>query len=72
MVVLLKDKPVVKIDKLFTDFIFSYFTVLEALYNFPRWIHLFGFPYMGVGGYPYLPGSNTTWGGGEDDIMLWI
>ena len=49
MVVLLKDKPVVKIvklrriDKLFTDLIFAYFTMLEALFNFPRWLHLFGF-----------------------------
>ena len=44
MVVLLKDKPVVKIvklrriDKLFTDLIFAYFTMLEALFNFPRCI----------------------------------
>ena len=51
-----------RIDKLFTDLIFSYFTVLEALFNVPRWMHLFGFPCIGVGGYPYLPGSNTTWG----------
>ena len=36
--------------------------MLEALFNFPRWMHLFGFPCIGVGGYPYLPGSNTTWG----------
>ena len=78
MVVLLKDKPVVKIvklrriDKLFTDLIFSYFTMLEALFNFPKWMHLFGFLYIGVGGYPYLLGSNTTWGEGEDNIMLWI
>ena len=48
MVVLLKDKPVVKIvklrriDKLFTDLIFAYFRMLEALFNFPRWMNLFG------------------------------
>ena len=49
MVVLLKDKLLVKIvklqmiDKLFMDLIFAYFMMLEALFNFPRWMHLFGF-----------------------------
>ena len=32
-----------RIDKLFTDLIFAYFTMLEALFNFPRWMNLFGF-----------------------------
>ena len=51
-ILLLNDKPVVKIvklrriDKLFTNLLFSYFTMLEALFNFPRWMHLFGFPYI--------------------------
>ena len=30
-------------DKLFTDFIFAYFRMLKALFNFPKWMNLFGF-----------------------------
>ena len=85
MVVLLKDKPVVKIvklrriDKLFTDLIFAYFTMLEALFNFPRWMHLFGFLSVSEseGTLIYLdliqPGGEvkTTLCSGFNELGLW-
>ena len=32
-----------KIEKLITDLVFAYFTMFQALFNFLRWMNLFGF-----------------------------
>ena len=84
MTVLLKDKLVVlllkflRMDKIFLDLIFAKFTMLEAWFNFPRWMNLFGFYLKQSRSISLSTSSNSIWGevkttfsSGSSKLGLW-
>ena len=65
-------------DKLFMELIFAYVTMLGALFNFPRWMNLFGFHLYRSRSVSLSTWSNSIWGevkttfsSGSNKLGLW-